>query len=365
MLGAGMIAEVHRRAALLAGAEVVGVMASSPERSRAAARAWDVAAYDDLAQVAAADVDVVHVCTPNDSHVPYAVALLRAGKHVVCEKPLGLDAAGAARAAAVATETGLVATVPFVFRYHPMTRVMRARAQAEDFGRTHLVHGSYLQDWMLSPTATSWRVDPALGGRSRAFGDIGSHWCDLAEWVTGDRIASLVATTSVVVPQRPAPATGGRTTGERMEVETEDDALVLFRTVGGAAGSVVISQAAPGRTARLWLEVDGARGSVTLDQDHPDELWVGSGTDHQTVPRDPGHDPEGGATGLEQWFEGFVADTYAAVRGERPDGLPTFADGLRAAQVCDAVLTSAATGRWVDVPPPGTPVPDRSEGATP
>jgi predicted dehydrogenase len=367
ILGAGMIGEVHRRAVLLAGAELVGVMASSPARSVEVAEGWGLGtAYESLEQVASSDAEVVHICTPNASHVPFAVALMQAGKHVICEKPLGVSLADAELAAAVAAETGVVNSMPFTYRFHPMAREMRARVAADSFGAVNLIHGSYLQDWLLSPTSTSWRVDPALGGPSRAFGDIGSHWCDLAEWVTGDRIASIVSTTSISIPQRPADSgpsfTGASSDGDvpLVDVETEDSALILFRTVKGIAGSAVISQLAAGRKNRLWLEIDGGRRSAVFDQENAEVLLVGSETGATVLNRDPNYGsteqrrlsllPAGHPQGYAQCFENFVKDTYAAVAGNVPDGLPTFADGLRAAQICDAMLTSAASGTWVDVP---------------
>ena len=183
-----MIGDVHRRAAMLAGAQILGVMASTPERSRQVAEDWGVEqAYGSIEEVADSKAEIVHICTPNASHVPYAVALMQAGKHVLCEKPLGVSVEDARHAAQVADDTGVINTIPFAYRFHPMVREMRARVQAEDFGAINLMHGSYLQDWLLNPRATSWRVDPKAGGPSRAFGDIGSHWCDLVEWVTGDR----------------------------------------------------------------------------------------------------------------------------------------------------------------------------------
>ena len=150
----------------------------------------------------------MHICTPNASHVPYAVALMQAGKHVLCEKPLGISLEDAQYAAKVAEDTGVVNTIPFAYRFHPMAREMRARVQSEEFGAINLMHGSYLQDWLLNPKATSWRVDPKTGGPSRAFGDIGSHWCDLVEWVTGDRIAGSSLpppSRSSSAPPRPPP----------------------------------------------------------------------------------------------------------------------------------------------------------------
>jgi predicted dehydrogenase len=369
ILGAGMIGEVHRRAAILAGAQVLGVMASTPERSRDVAEAWGVEqAYGSIDEVAESKADVVHVCTPNASHVPYAVTLMKAGKHVLCEKPLGVSLEDARQASEVARDTGVVNTMPFAYRFHPMGREMRAKVQAQEFGAVNLIHGSYLQDWLLNPKSTSWRVDPKAGGPSRAFGDIGSHWCDLVEWVTGDRIARLVATTSITIKQRPAETAASFSAVESdaplVDVQTEDSALILFRTANDIAGSAVISQLSAGRKNRLWVEVDGMHQSAVFDQEQPEQLWIGTEAGAQVLVRDPNHGsaeqrrlstlPAGHAQGYAQCFENYVADSYAAVdahagHGEVPEGLPTFADGARAAQICDAMLRSAASGEWVSV----------------
>jgi predicted dehydrogenase len=369
ILGVGMIGEVHRRAALLAGAEVVGVLASTPGRSREVAAAWGVErGFDSIEEVAASDVDVAHICTPNASHVPYAVQLMEAGKHVLCEKPLGVSVADAEHAAAVAERTGVVNTMPFAYRFHPMVRELQARVQDPEFGAVNLIHGSYLQDWLLNPRSTSWRVDSRAGGPSRAFGDIGSHWCDLVEWVTGDRIAELVATTSITIPQRPAATAASfsavDTGAPLVDVDTEDSALILFRTERDVAGSAVISQLSAGRKNRLWVEVDGMQQSAVFDHEFPEQLWLGAEEYSKVLVRDPNHGsaeqrrlstlPAGHPQGFAQAFEGYVKDSYAAVdahagRGEVPPGLPTFADGARAALICDAMLRSAATHEWVKV----------------
>jgi predicted dehydrogenase len=369
ILGAGMIGEVHRRAAELAGAQVVGVMASTPERSRTVADAWGAEhAYASIDEVAASDVDAVHICTPNASHVPFAVQLMEAGKHVLCEKPLGVSLEDALHAAEVAERTGMVNTMPFAYRFHPMVREMRARVQSEEFGAVNLMHGSYLQDWLLNPRATSWRVDPKAGGPSRAFGDIGSHWCDLVEWVTGDRIASLVSTTSITIKQRPgataASFSAAASDAPLVDVTTEDTALIMFRTVNDVAGSAVISQLSAGRKNHLWVEVDGMQQSAVFNQELSEQLLLGDEEGYKTLVRDPNHGapeqrrlatlPAGHAQGYAQCFEAYVADSYAAIdaqqgQGERPDGLPTFADGARAAAICDAMLRSAASREWVEV----------------
>ena len=220
IVGTGMIAAVHRRSALLAGAELIGVLGSRPERSaEVAARVGRCrTAFASVDELAASAADVVHVCSPNATHAPYVEALVAAGKHVICEKPLAVSLAEAERMQELADRAGVVATVPFVYRYHPVVREIRARVQAGEFGPWNLLHGQYLQDWLLSSRASNWRVDPALGGESRAFADIGSHWCDLVEWVSGQRIDQVIAQLSIAVPERVSeggPSFGAPTDGER------------------------------------------------------------------------------------------------------------------------------------------------------
>src|SRR4051794_5784495 len=199
--GTGFIGAVHAHAVRVAGGTVAGVAASTPARSQAAAaqlgaeRAF--ASAEELAE--APDVDVVHICTPNHLHEDLALRALAAGKHVVCEKPIAVDLAGADRLLEAAGRAGTVAAVPLVYRFYPTVREARARLQGEAI---HLVHGSYLQDWLLSADDDNWRVDAELGGASRAFADIGTHWCDLAEFVTGQRIVRLSARTKTALPER-------------------------------------------------------------------------------------------------------------------------------------------------------------------
>ena len=371
VLGAtGFIGPVHVRSARLAGAEVVGVAASDAARGREAADRLRVPHAFASAEeaVAAAGVDVVHVCTPNRLHAPLAEAALRAGKHVVCEKPLAMTAEEAARVSDLAEGSGLVATVPFVYRYNAMVFEARARVAAGAIGTVRLVHGGYLQDWLSTPDDDNWRVDPAQSGASRAFADIGSHWCDLVEFVTGQRIAAVCAQTATVVPERTdrgnAPAFAavgeGGGGGARRQVATEDLATVMFRTDGGVLGTMLVSQVSPGRKNHLHIELSGSDASLRFEQEAPETLWIGRRDHNETVWRDPSAVdrsaqrisslPPGHAEGYTGCFEAFVRDTYAAIAGERPDGLPGFADGARSMRIVDAVLASAGAGAtWVEV----------------
>jgi len=259
-----------------------------------------------------------------------------------------------------------VATVPFVYRYYPLVREARARVRAGELGVVRLVHGTYLQDWLMEASDYNWRVEGAQGGPSRAFADIGSHWCDLMEFVTGQRITRLCASLTTVLPERiGAPgrtafsAAGGE--GSKVQVATEDVALVLFETDGGTVGSLVVSQVSPGRKNRLWFEIDGSQHSVVFDQEEPETIWIG-GRDQSTIlargasglggsARSFDLLPAGHPGGYLECFEAFVADTYRAIRGEAPEGMPLFADGLRAVRITESVLTSARASAWCTVEP--------------
>jgi len=367
IVGAGFIGAVHARSARLAGARIAGVSASTAERSQEAAERLGAArAYADAeALVTAADVDVVHLCTPNHLHAPLAHAALAAGKHVVCEKPLALDAAEAVRLADAAAQSGRVATVPFVYRYHPMALEARARVAAGELGALRLLHGGYLQDWLSTAEDDNWRVEAALGGASRAFADIGSHWCDLAEFITGERIAAVCAQVATVVSERARHDSarafeGGSNGGNgRRSVTTEDLATVMFRTASGVVGTMIVSQVSPGRKNHLHLEVAGEHASVRFEQERPETLWVGRRERTEALWRDATYlsaaaarhtvVPVGHPQGYLDCFDAFVADSYAAIAGAEPDGLPRFSDGVRTARVTEAVLASSSAGAWVDV----------------
>ncbi|HEY0334301.1 MAG TPA: Gfo/Idh/MocA family oxidoreductase [Stenotrophomonas sp.] len=366
IVGTGMIGAVHRRAALLAGATVRGVAASSPQRAREVAQAWEVPrAYRDMEEVIAdPQVQVVHVCTPNHLHRPMAQAALQAGKHVICEKPLATTLEDAQALASLAASTGLVATVPFVYRYHPVVREARARIAQGDLGPLRLIHGSYLQDWLLDPASNNWRVDPALGGASRVFADIGSHWCDLVEWVGGERFVDVSAAFATVIAERGAVTGQSFTTpaagGGLQPVTSEDVAAAMFKTAAGTLASLTVSQVSAGRRNRLWFEIDGAKASVAFNQEDSERLWIGLPDQREQIfVRGPGAGsaeqrrlsvlPAGHAQGYGDCFEAFVADTYRAIAGERPEGLPTFDDGLRSALIVDRVITSARSRAWTPI----------------
>lgn len=377
--GAGMVARLHLDAARRAGARVVGICASTPERGRQAAERLGLDRAFASAHELATDpeVDVVHVCTPNSSHHQLTELALRAGKHVICEKPLATTSADADELVKAAQDSGLITAVPFVYRYHPMAAEARARVRGGSVGQVRLIHGHYLQDWLSEPGDNNWRVDPELGGTSRAFADIGSHWCDLLEWVTGHRISELIAQTQTVLAKREGTARGtfsaaatsasaGASTTTSTPVTTEDTAQLLFRTDQGATGTLTISQVSPGRKNRLWFEVDGAAASVAFDQENPESLFIGSRRGNANLLRDAAllsPDaarlsvlPAGHPMGYADCFAAFVADVYAAIQSNagpsatRQLAYPTFDDAARTVRLTETVLLSARTRSWIEVP---------------
>jgi predicted dehydrogenase len=360
----GFVGRVHARSARLAGAQIAGVAASSPESAAAArdelAAERDFASAEELVRSEA--IDVVHICTPNNLHVPLALAAIEAGKHVICEKPVALDSVGGRALIAAAEEAGVFVTVPFVYRYYPTVRELRARLGAAAIP-ARLLSGGYLQDWLVDGEDYNWRVDPELGGPSRAFADIGSHWCDLVEFVSGQRITRLVARTAIAHETRrgdDAASFERGAGGEERVVRTEDLAALLFETDAGATGSLVVSQVSAGRKNKLWVEISAGAETFAFDQERPDELTVLRRDAAETIPRDfdtldPSAAryvtlPAGHPQGYQDCFDAFVAESYAAFAGEaRADGLPSLADGTRAIHITEAVLDSARRGEWVRV----------------
>ncbi|MGH3467575.1 MAG: Gfo/Idh/MocA family protein [Thermocrispum sp.] len=353
--GVGFIGEVHARAVQAAGGILAAVATTTPEQAAEAARRLyaDRAAASAEELAVAEDIDVLHICTPNHLHAPLAELAISAGKHVVCEKPLATTVEDAQRLQRAASEAGVVAAVPFVYRYYPTVREARARIAAGEPGPLRLLHGSYLQDWMTNREHSNWRVDPKLGGPSRAFADIGVHWFDLMEFATGHRITRLTARTLTAFEQR-------RAGSDLATVGSEDAATVLFETDKGATGALVISQVSPGRKNRLWFSFDGADASLSFDQEAPESLWIGGRGSNLVLLRGTegtsaaaaryNRLPAGHPQGYQDCFNAFVADTYAAVAGAPRDGLPTFDDGLRATVLTRAVLDAAAEQSWMEVP---------------
>src|SRR5918911_1869026 len=257
VVGTGFVGVLHVEALRRLGVEVLGVVGSSPER----ARAKGLEPYDSLeALLADPHVDVVHVTSPNHLHYEQAKAVLAAGKHVVCEKPLALDSAQSAELLELAERSGLVHCTNFNVRFYPQCQEARALVAGGRLGDVWNVHGGYLQDWLLLPTDWNWRLEPEKGGALRAVADIGSHWLDLVQFVSGRPVVEVFADLATTIPVRRRSVGEVETFASAEEVEredvpmsTEDVAHVLVRFDGGGLGSAVVSQVSAGRKTSLRI----------------------------------------------------------------------------------------------------------------
>ncbi|PRC42138.1 dehydrogenase [Mycobacterium sp. ITM-2017-0098] len=352
IVGTGFMARTHAEALARIRVQVRGVVGS-----RTVAFAPTYPSFDDMLDDDR--VDVVHICSPNQVHFEQALAALQAGKHVVCEKPLALTPAEAHQLCSAATERSLVNAVCFISRFYPLCQDAALRVEAGSLGAVRLVTGNYLQDWLSKDTDWNWRLDPAVGGPLRAVSDIGSHWLDLVSFVTGQKIESVMADLTTVIPTRQRPAgpveTFASASGptEPVEMTTEDTAGILLRFEGGARGVLTVSQVSPGRKNHLSFEVSGAAASLQWGSENPEQLWIGyRDAPNRIQLRSAGDFPAGHAQGYPDAFKALFRAVYADIAvgrpAERPD-YPTFDDGFEQIIVGEAIAESARLGTWVPV----------------
>jgi len=374
LVGTGFIGPVHVEALRRLGVPVVGVLGSSPERARDVADSLGIQkVYSSYAELLAdAQVQVVHITSPNRHHFEQARQALAAGKHVVCEKPLAMTTKETAELAALAGQARTVAAVCYNVRFYPLCHEARQRILDGQLGAIHHVTGSYVQDWLLHDTDFNWRVLASEGGALRAVADIGTHWLDLVTWITGQNVQQLCADLQTFLPTRRRPKgsvetfqskLGGPKETEPVAIDTEDYGSLLFRLQGGGAGAMTVSQVSAGRKNCIRWEIAGSKGAMAWNSERPNELWIG----HRDGPNEllirdpallaesvrrfanyPGGHNEGFPDTFKQLFRA-VCEYIAAGDFKAPRPFPTFADGHREVALCEAVLRSHQERRWIEV----------------
>jgi predicted dehydrogenase len=370
IFGIGFMGRVHTEALRrLGNVEVIGVAGRTAEAARKFADSLGIERstgnYQDL--IADADVSVVHICAPNDLHYAMADAAMRAGKHVLCEKPLASTVADASSMVALAKQKGLANCTLYNVRAYPQVQNMRRMCEAGEFGDIYVVQGTYSQDWLLYDTDWNWRIEQ---GPSRTFADIGTHWCDLAEHITGQRITSLCADLHTFHKTRKKPkhsieTFAGKTLQpneyDEVAIKSEDFGAMMFAMGEDTRGSLTVSQVSGGRKNRLFIEIFGSKASAAWNGEAPEELWIG----HRNEPNQiqikdsvlmppearsytdlPGGHSEGYPDTFKQIFRRFYRRVMDA---QAPVDYPTFEDGIRQMRVLDAVLQSSQKKAWVTV----------------
>ncbi len=318
------------------------------------------------------DIQSVHICTPNFLHFSQSKAVLEAGKHIICEKPLATKLEEAEELVALAKSKGLVNAVHFNLRYYPMVRQMKTMRESGELGDVYSIMGSYLQDWLFLQTDYNWRLEPDKSGESRAIADIGSHLLDLTEYVTGLKITAVMADFSTIHKTRLKPLKAIETYSGKMlqpsdyqevPINTEDHASVLLKFDNGNKGSVTVSQVNAGRKNRLNIEIAGSKANFEWCSEKPNELWIGKReTANQHLMKDPSlftaeaakliSFPGGHNEGFPDTSKQMFKEVYAAVNsGKQPDkpSYPTFEDGYRELLICERIIESHKKQAWVTI----------------
>lgn len=377
--GTGFIGPVHVEALRRAGLNVVGILGSTRQKSQSAAESLKLPAaystFDELLQDGR--VQAVHITTPNRFHFEMASQALRAGKHVVCEKPLAMNARESSQLVRLAAQSGVAAAVAYNIRFYPLCLEARERISGKAVGDVLHASGTYVQDWLLRDTDFNWRVLAGEGGSLRALADIGTHWLDLVQFITRLRIVAVCADLSTVHRTRRSPRGSVQTfsgkqsdqeksaakAGDSVPIDTEDAGGVLLEFENGARGTLWVSQVTAGRKNCLQFEIACAEQALAWNSERPNELWLGKRDQpNELLLRDPallspaaagacsypgGHN-EGFSDTFKQLFRAFYGYIEAGNLGAPPP-FPTFADGHREILLCEAILQSHRERRWINV----------------
>ncbi|MFP6604529.1 MAG: Gfo/Idh/MocA family oxidoreductase [Pirellulaceae bacterium] len=375
IIGTGFIGPAHVEAARrLGNVEILAVAEANEELAQQKAAEMSIPRsygnYQDL--LADPDVQVVHNCTPNHLHFAVNRDILAAGKHVISEKPLAMNTTESKELVSLAKSSGLIHAVDFNYRFYPLIQHAREMVRSGEVGDVFAIHGSYLQDWLYYPTDWNWRLVPELSGDSRAVADVGSHWCDLIQFISGQSITRVFADLQTVHKTRMKPKKEVETYAgkeldpsdyEPQEINTEDYASVLFELANGAHGVFTVSQVAAGRKNRLHFEMDGSKCALAWDQETPNEMWIGyRDKANEVLIKDPsllheaareyahypGGHPEAYPDGPKNLFRNVYRAVSAGPMPAEPDW-STFEDGHKEVAICEAVLSSNKDQKWVDV----------------
>ncbi len=374
IIGTGFIGPAHIEALRRTGlTEVVALADVNEAVAKDKAEELSIPQYygDYKKLLANPDIDIVHICTPNHLHFKMSREALEAEKHVVCEKPLAMNAAEAKELVKLADEKGLVNAIHFNLRFYPVVHHAKAMIENGELGEIFAVNGSYQQDWLFYQTDYNWRLEPEYSGESRAVADIGSHWMDSIEFMTGLKIEQVCADFATFYPIRKKPLKPVETYSGKMlapedygdiAINTEDYATVLLRFNRKAHGSLTVNQVAAGRKNRCYYEIYGSKKSVVIDTERPNEIWIGRrDANNELLLKDPsllleparaitsfpgGHN-EGFPDTSKQLFRKLYTYILNGCKGKME--FPTFADGARELKLCEVIVDSARNESWKKV----------------
>ncbi|OGS21430.1 MAG: dehydrogenase [Elusimicrobia bacterium RIFOXYA2_FULL_40_6] len=377
IIGVGFIGQAHVEALRrLGNVEIVAVSEANKELAQQKAQQFGIPKayenYQDL--INDKDVDVVHNCTPNNVHYKINVEIINAGKHIISEKPLAIKSEESKALVELAEKKNVVNAVCFNYRFYPLNQHSHFEIKNNALGKINIVLGQYLQDWLFFDTDYNWRLEPAISGPSRAIADIGSHWCDLIQFLTGKEILSVCADLQTVHAQRKKPKKAVETFAnkelkpedyESVNINTEDYGSVLVRMEDNVKGVFTVSQVSAGRKNHIYYQIDGNKKSVSWNHEDCDKLWIGHReTANELLIRDASllnkdakrfaHYPGGHPEGYPDCIKNLFNEVYQFIlTGKDPKKdektFPTFKDGHRAVAICEAILESNKAEKWTAV----------------
>lgn len=378
VIGTGFIGPAHIEALRrIGGVEIVAISSLETDKVSQLAGKYGISktSSDWQSLMEDPEIEVIHNCTPNNLHFQINKAAILSGKHIVSEKPLTMTSKESGELLRLARKTGRVNAINFNYRFYPLIQHSRAMMQKDELGSIYLVHGHYLQDWLYYNTDYNWRLESKISGMSRAVADIGSHWCDLVQFITGSKISSVFANLVTIHPQRKKPkgavetfkGKGKRASSnyQNVAIDTEDAGIVMLRFENGAMGVCTVSQVSAGRKNREWFEIDGSKKAIAWNQEEPNQLWVGYREKaNEVIIKDPSlldesvrkyaHYPGGHPEGYPDGLKNLFMNVYDFIRSGKdprkvkPD-FPIFEDGHWENLIVEAVLKSNNTKQWVTV----------------
>jgi predicted dehydrogenase len=377
VIGTGFIGPAHIEALRrVPGVQVVALASAEKEKADKIADNFFIpksySTWEEL--INDREVEVVHNCTPNNLHFEINKAAILAGKHVISEKPLTITSKESEELIKLAKEKKVVNAINFNYRFYPLIQHAKRLFEKGEMGDVFLAHGYYLQDWLYYDTDYNWRLESNISGKSRAVADIGSHWCDLVQFVTGLKIKKVFANLSTIHPKRKRPKQSVETFKskeasfsdyENINIDTEDTGSVLFKLENDSHGVFTVSQVSAGRKNHFWFEIDASKKAVSWNQEEPNQLWIGyREKGNEIIIKDPslldeeakryahypGGHPEGYPDGLKNLFinfYNFISEEKDSLK-DKTD-FPTFKDGHWENKIVEAVLKSNKEQKWIEV----------------
>lgn len=378
VIGSGFMGAAHIEAIQrIGGVEVIAVSSNDFPTAKELQEKYSIPKFYENWQDVMLDneVEVIHNCTPNFLHFEINKAAINTGKHILSEKPLTLTSNESDELMLLLKNKKIVNAINFNYRFYPLVQNARVEIEKGHLGHIYLVHGSYLQDWLFYETDYNWRLETELGGNSRAIADIGSHWCDTVQFVTGQKIKRVFANLVTVHKTRKKPTKevatfngklqSNLTEHKEVEINTEDAGSILIQFREGAQGVFTVSQISAGRKNHFNFEIDGSKKSISWNQERPNEMWVGyREKPNEIIMKDPslldesvrkyahypGGHPEGYPDGPKNLFNNF----YKFIREKKDPNMgkpdfPTFADGHTENKIVEAIIKSSKEQKWIEI----------------